>query len=168
MGDDLDLGAVNGPALTVASGPQAALDRLSEVIERMEKTGLWNTDVEVWRLHYAKTLRHWYDRFMANRGHLKALMARPGVARAFRLLVMLTALAWLLVFTTGQAGWPGCAHIADRGAAGSQRAQKDFGPVIAKALVSDSPQELERGTIPIGFVLLLTGVTTTQLSRPDN
>ncbi|MEJ2308871.1 MAG: hypothetical protein P8Z78_06060 [Gammaproteobacteria bacterium] len=24
------------------------------------------------------------------------------------------------------------------------------------------------GTIPLGFVLLLTGVTTTQLSRPDN
>jgi cyclopropane-fatty-acyl-phospholipid synthase len=31
----------------------------------VQKTGLWTTDVEVWRLHYAQTLRHWHDRFMA-------------------------------------------------------------------------------------------------------
>lgn len=36
LGDDLDLGAVNGPALSVASGPQAALDRLQEQLEARE------------------------------------------------------------------------------------------------------------------------------------
>ena len=51
------------------------------------------------------------------------------------------------LFTTGVVGWPDVAHIPDR----KPGAQKDFGPVIAKALVSDSPQELEQGTIPIGF-----------------
>jgi len=51
------------------------------------------------------------------------------------------------IFTTGLAGWPGVTHIADR----QDGKQKDFGPVIAKALESDSPQPLEEGTIPIGF-----------------
>ncbi|HIP95922.1 MAG TPA: hydroxylamine reductase, partial [Anaerolineae bacterium] len=51
------------------------------------------------------------------------------------------------IFTTGLVGWPGVPHIPDR----QDGAQKDFGPVIAKALESGSPQELEQGTIPIGF-----------------
>ncbi|MBM4430731.1 MAG: hydroxylamine reductase, partial [Chloroflexi bacterium] len=51
------------------------------------------------------------------------------------------------LFTTGSAGWPGVPHIADRKNGG----QKDFAAVIAKALQSDSPQELEKGTIPAGF-----------------
>jgi cyclopropane-fatty-acyl-phospholipid synthase len=38
---------------------------MSEVIAAIEKEGLVVTDVEVLRLHYAETLRHWYDRFMA-------------------------------------------------------------------------------------------------------
>jgi hydroxylamine reductase len=51
------------------------------------------------------------------------------------------------IFTTGLVGWLGVPHIPDRQDGG----QKDFGPVIAKALESGSPQELEQGTIPIGF-----------------
>ena len=51
------------------------------------------------------------------------------------------------LFTTGLAGWPGVEHIADR----EKGKQKDFGPVIKKALASKSPQELEKGTMPIGF-----------------
>ncbi len=51
------------------------------------------------------------------------------------------------LFTTGPAGYPGVPHIADRPAGG----KKDFGPVIAKALQSESPVQLEKGTIPIGF-----------------
>jgi hydroxylamine reductase len=55
------------------------------------------------------------------------------------------------MFTAGQAGWPGCMHIANRGAAGTQRMQKDFSPVIEMALQSGSPEPLEEGTIPGGF-----------------
>ena len=51
------------------------------------------------------------------------------------------------IFTTGLVGWPGVPHIPDRQDGG----QKDFDPVIAKALESGSPQELEQGTIPAGF-----------------
>jgi cyclopropane-fatty-acyl-phospholipid synthase len=40
---------------------------LSEVFPAIEKTGLFATDVEILRLHYAETLRHWRRRFVANR-----------------------------------------------------------------------------------------------------
>jgi len=40
---------------------------LSEVLAHIEKAGLWVTDIEILRLHYAETLRHWLDRFQANR-----------------------------------------------------------------------------------------------------
>ncbi len=51
------------------------------------------------------------------------------------------------LFTTGLVGWPGVEHIPDR----ENGEPKDFSPVIEKALESDSPEELEQGTIPIGF-----------------
>jgi len=39
---------------------------MSEVMRGMEKSDLFATDVEVWRMHYAKTLQHWRDRFETN------------------------------------------------------------------------------------------------------
>ena len=44
---------------------------LSEVLAAIEKAGLWVTDIEVLRLHYAETLRHWRHRFLANRERIK-------------------------------------------------------------------------------------------------
>ena len=44
---------------------------LSEVLAAIEKVGLWVTDVEVLRLHYAETIRHWRQRFQANREKVK-------------------------------------------------------------------------------------------------
>jgi cyclopropane-fatty-acyl-phospholipid synthase len=46
---------------------------LSEVLAAVEKAGLWVTDVEILRLHYAETLRHWRDRFQSNRDEAKKL-----------------------------------------------------------------------------------------------
>ena len=46
---------------------------MSETMQAVEKEDLYPTDVEVWRLHYAETLRHWYQRFMANRDRVAAL-----------------------------------------------------------------------------------------------
>src|SRR6202041_531296 len=40
---------------------------LSEVLPAIEKVGLVTTDIEILRLHYAETLRHWRRRFTANR-----------------------------------------------------------------------------------------------------
>jgi len=44
---------------------------LSEVLGAIEKNGLWATDIEVLRLHYARTLRHWRKRFQANREKIR-------------------------------------------------------------------------------------------------
>ncbi len=46
---------------------------LSEVLSAVEKVGLWVTDIEILRLHYASTLREWRRRFEANRDKVRAL-----------------------------------------------------------------------------------------------
>ncbi|RMF85723.1 MAG: class I SAM-dependent methyltransferase, partial [Nitrospirae bacterium] len=47
--------------------PGAYSPALSEVFPHTERNRLWVTDLEVWRTHYAETLRHWYERFAAHR-----------------------------------------------------------------------------------------------------
>jgi cyclopropane-fatty-acyl-phospholipid synthase len=46
---------------------------LSEAVAAVERSGLWITDVEILRLHYAETLRNWHARFQANRDKARAL-----------------------------------------------------------------------------------------------
>jgi cyclopropane-fatty-acyl-phospholipid synthase len=46
---------------------------LSEVMPPLEKSGLFATDIEILRLHYAETLRHWRRRFAANRDAIASL-----------------------------------------------------------------------------------------------
>lgn len=50
---------------------------LSEVMPAMERSGLMATDIEILRLHYAETLRHWRRRFAANRDAIAALYDEP-------------------------------------------------------------------------------------------
>ena len=47
--------------------PGGYIPALSEVIAAVEKTGLWITDIEILRVHYAETLRHWHERFQERR-----------------------------------------------------------------------------------------------------
>ena len=46
---------------------------LSEVLPAIERAGLWVTDIEILRLHYAETLKAWRERFEANRAEIAAL-----------------------------------------------------------------------------------------------
>ncbi|HSU04062.1 MAG TPA: class I SAM-dependent methyltransferase [Acetobacteraceae bacterium] len=46
---------------------------LSEVFAATERAALWVADMEVLRLHYYHTLRHWRARFAANRAEVAAL-----------------------------------------------------------------------------------------------
>lgn len=46
---------------------------LSEVVPSVERAGLWITDCEILRLHYAKTIKLWRERFATNREKIKAL-----------------------------------------------------------------------------------------------
>jgi hydroxylamine reductase len=51
------------------------------------------------------------------------------------------------IFTTGMTGYPGVPHIADRPEGG----HKDFSAVIEMAKTLPGPDELETGTLPIGY-----------------
>ncbi len=53
--------------------PGGYIPALSEVLPAIEKSGLMVTDVEILRLHYAETLKHWRQRFLANRERAKAI-----------------------------------------------------------------------------------------------
>lgn len=46
---------------------------LSEVLPAIERAGLWVTDIEILRLHYAETLKAWRERFLARRAEIAAL-----------------------------------------------------------------------------------------------
>lgn len=47
---------------------------LSETLQSIERTGLWVTDIEILRLHYAKTLRMWEERFQSHRSAIAEMM----------------------------------------------------------------------------------------------
>ena len=44
--------------------PGGYVPALSEVLPSVEQSGLWATDIEILRLHYAETLKHWRQRFL--------------------------------------------------------------------------------------------------------
>jgi cyclopropane-fatty-acyl-phospholipid synthase len=72
------IGRKDGPDVTNAwirkyIFPGSYIPALSEVIPVIERTGLWITDLEVLRLHYAQTLRHWRQQFLANHRQLSHL-----------------------------------------------------------------------------------------------
>lgn len=68
-----DAPALINPFIRKYIFPGTDLTSLSEVFAAVEHSGLLVTDVEILRLHYAKTLRRWRKRFMANRRHIAAL-----------------------------------------------------------------------------------------------
>ena len=53
--------------------PGGYVPALSEVTPVIEAVGLYPTDIEIWRLHYAETLLHWRRRFEANIDKVRAL-----------------------------------------------------------------------------------------------
>ena len=53
--------------------PGAYSPALSEVFPAVESNSLWVTDLEFLRVHYATTLRHWHERFEANREKVAAM-----------------------------------------------------------------------------------------------
>ncbi|MCU4654861.1 cyclopropane-fatty-acyl-phospholipid synthase family protein [Roseibacterium sp. SDUM158016] len=61
------------PWITKYIFPGGYVPALSEMATAVEAAGLYPTDLEVWRLHYAETLKHWHDRFVANEDKARAL-----------------------------------------------------------------------------------------------
>mgnify|MGYP005848621985 CR=1 FL=1 len=65
-------GATN-PWLAKYIFPGGYSPALSEVLPAAEASGLWVTDIEILRLHYAETIRHWRARFAGNRDTIATL-----------------------------------------------------------------------------------------------
>jgi cyclopropane-fatty-acyl-phospholipid synthase len=53
--------------------PGGYIPALSEMTAAIEEAGLWITDIEIQRLHYADTLKAWRERFTARRDEVAAL-----------------------------------------------------------------------------------------------
>ncbi|PWU13468.1 MAG: SAM-dependent methyltransferase [Bdellovibrio sp.] len=53
--------------------PGGYIPSLSEILPSIERAGLFITDIEVLRLHYAETLKAWRERFLARRDEIKKL-----------------------------------------------------------------------------------------------
>ena len=72
------IGRFGGPAVTNSwitkyIFPGGYSPALSEVMGPLEQAGLLTADIEILRLHYARTLAHWRRRFAANRDAIAAL-----------------------------------------------------------------------------------------------
>jgi cyclopropane-fatty-acyl-phospholipid synthase len=72
------IGRSDGPSCTNAwfdkyIFPGGYSPALSEVLPAIERSGLVATDIEILRLHYAQTLRHWRWRFNANRDTIASI-----------------------------------------------------------------------------------------------
>ncbi len=65
--------SVTNPWITRHIFPGGYAPALSEVFAAVEREKLIATDLEILRLHYAETLRHWRRRFEANRDAIAAL-----------------------------------------------------------------------------------------------
>jgi cyclopropane-fatty-acyl-phospholipid synthase len=69
----IDPPAGTGPFMRKYIFPGGYTPRLSECVQAIERAELWLSDVEVWRVHYARTLRAWRERFEARRAEIEAM-----------------------------------------------------------------------------------------------
>lgn len=112
------IGRSDGPAVTnpwIARHifPGGYSPALSEVFRAVEQEKLVATDLEILRLHYAETLRHWRRRFEANRDAIAALYDER-FTRLFELYLTgseysfrhLNHMVWQLQLTAHQAAAP--------------------------------------------------------------
>ncbi|WP_117190787.1 SAM-dependent methyltransferase [Rhizobium terrae] len=63
----------NNPWIEKYIFPGGYIPAISEVVPAIEKAGLLVSDIEILPMHYAYTLRHWRERFMANKERAVAL-----------------------------------------------------------------------------------------------
>lgn len=72
------IGRMDGPGLTPGWTrkyifPGGYIPALSEVLPAIERAGLWVTDIEILRLHYAETLRAWRTAFLGKLDLVRAI-----------------------------------------------------------------------------------------------
>ena len=62
--------SITNPFINKYIFPGGYVPALSEVLPYIERAGLWVTDIEILRLHYAETLKEWRLRFLAQRDEI--------------------------------------------------------------------------------------------------
>ncbi len=72
------IGRSEGPSVTNAwiskyIFPGGYIPSVSETMAAVERSGLLVTDIEFLRLHYAETLKHWRERFLAHREEVERI-----------------------------------------------------------------------------------------------
>ena len=92
------IGRADGPGATNAwmakyIFPGGYSPALSEVLAVVERSGLYVTDIEVWRLHYAATLKAWRDRFEANLDRVREIYDER-FCRMWRFYLIVSELAF--------------------------------------------------------------------------
>lgn len=128
---------------------------LKDLLEQTKDKGIdIYTHSEMLPAHYRPELKK-YDHLYANYGgawHLQKVEIESfngPVLFTSNCLVPPKASHKDKIYTTGAAGFEGCTHIPPRPEGG----QKDFSPIIKKALTCDPPVELEQGKLVGGFGL---------------
>jgi len=69
-----DVPGITNPFIEKYIFPGGYIPALSEVLPAIERSGLIVADIEILRLHYAKTLRAWRNNFMARREEARRIM----------------------------------------------------------------------------------------------
>jgi hydroxylamine reductase len=146
----VQLGVRKNPAILISGHD---LKDLEELLEQTQGTGVdVYTHGEMLPAHYYPSFKK-FGNFVGNYGN--AWWKQVEEFEAFGGPVLLTTNCLIppkesyasRVFTTGEAGFPGCTHIADRKEGG----KKDFSALIELAKKCPAPLELETGTITGGF-----------------
>ena len=81
------------PWITKYIFPGGHVPSLSELAPAIERSGLIESDLEIWRLHYARTLRHWRNRFEEHCDEIRARYDERFV-RMFRYYLTICQLAF--------------------------------------------------------------------------
>ncbi len=147
---EVNLGTRNRPGILISGHDFVDL---KELLEQTEGKGIdIYTHSEMLPAHYRPMLKK-YEHLYANYGN--AWHLQKSEIASFNGPVLFTSNCLVppdvahtdRIFTSGAVGFEGCTHIPARPEGG----QKDFSPIIEKALTCDPPDELEQGTLVGGF-----------------
>ncbi|MFA6506223.1 MAG: hydroxylamine reductase [Treponemataceae bacterium] len=146
----VQLGVRKNPGILISGHD---LKDLEELLEQTAGTGVdVYTHGEMLPAHYYPAFKK-YGNFVGNYGN--AWWKQVEEFEAFNGPVLFTTNCIVppkdsykaRIFTTGESGFPGCSHIADRTDGG----KKDFSAIIELAKKCLAPKELETGSIVGGF-----------------
>ncbi len=147
---EVNLGVRNNPGILISGHD---LKDMEELLKQTEGTGVdVYTHSEMLPANYYPAFKK-YEHFVGNYGN--AWWQQDKEFTSFNGPILMTTNCITPVkdtykdrlFTTGMAGWPGCAHIPERVDGGA----KDFSAVIEKAKTCAAPIEIETGTLVGGF-----------------